>query len=1544
MEKPGLLTMPTLDHADDPVWVFETPDESDIPPPVETRAQTLPFDQLTWQNFERLCLKLARSDGDVERCRLFGTQGQEQGGIDIYVSRKSTPKYAVWQSKRHKSFTATEIKKSVAAFLKGEWAAKSDRFVLCVQASLRSTDVLKTIEACANNLGEKGIRFEPMDGEELSLRLKELYEIVDDFFGRKWVARFCGEAAAQNLSNRLRPGEMTRLKASLHACYASHFAAVDPGVIGQMSSPGAAKISIGLADRYVPPDLWLKQEIAALPTEQVSQPTQPVEPPTGAEATSTAATRDEPKLRQEHRRASLEVWLGDTDREVVLGPPGSGKSTLLRFLALDMLSPNPAFLTLRRLRPDFIPVWVSFPFWTRLIATDKDRSSLIETIETWFRRQDEPQIVELVRKALDDKRLMLLVDGVDEWENETAANTALTLLQAFAERRSIPVFVSSRPHGFRLMGGLAGSWRVSEIAPLTVEQQIDLASAWFAHLGTAPTGERHDAIARQQATDFVAELQSNGAIAQLGATPLLLTGLIALRLARLQLPRNRFLAYEELAKLLLETHPTSRDRAALAGAPRHTLDNFTREAALAALAYGIHTGQQEASPDSIEIDRAADVISQCLVQRVGMTSSDARQNARALVTLGEEEIGILVQKSPREVGFFHRIFQEFLAAQHLGGLPFDEQVEIVRTHATDPRWNEIILCLLYRLQRPSEVDRVIEVIEEVEGSPDALMMRDFLLADIAFGEFKRSPGLAKRLAEETFVRIETGCWPPAIRRDLASQAIDGLSSTVLGNRVTQKLSEWFPRWHSYGLQSVFEAMAGWPEEDLTAPVLWRGLHDEFYGAARMAARTVAARYGGQAEHSSRLLRLASAPPGFGAAATGIEALWRGWPDLPELTDVLERGRHSQSALIAIAAIRGRVERNSHTDDDLARLMDIGNLDDYRFKALVGKSLLAGWSGDCRLWEYAVNETSAARGRNLRRLRPDFWLLMNGFPGDPDLAAMIVNDLSQQYPRCILELEESSALATNFKNDPVIVPALEKWITANAREHDAYTIAKIAEVAPTALIKSLLLRCLEDERSLTFWAASALIQLWGADDEEVRGALLKSATLPVSKRQNVAHVLPLVMDDKAQCRALLLEIINSNGNTRADFALQGLRQLGINASDTEAADCVFARGYQQERFVLDNEVAEVLRTFSTDERALSLARAQLRRDWGTIGTVAQVFGDNAEMRRAVLAVAAPLDLDLRAAVLHDLSRRAAYDPYSRSAIEEARFEEAGDITVGASIALARVNKQTNDVSEPYLDQLNRELNAIGPRMDARRQGAFASLVILERLDCLDDAERTFGIGGIGSHRHHEVLRLVATEWRALAAYCGGDNEALAALGVNHGGFFDTFGDYLESSFEIRALSLRLIDEHFRGPAPPAALRLIERARPTSGYLREICLKSLAHSGPTNWPSFSAALTAGEVLSRNFVGDQQTEAALLQRVNADPLSPGLIAAIADGWPTSPLMEALKAKLQQGVGLPIPVHFKLVAAVSPPDKFVEALSHGAKLLAGRGFGKTRSGAGSR
>ena len=82
--------------------MLEPPDAAEIAPPVDMHAQELPFGEITWQNFERLCFRLASLDSDVEYSRLYGTAGQEQGGIDIYVRHDKAKSYSVWQSKKRK--------------------------------------------------------------------------------------------------------------------------------------------------------------------------------------------------------------------------------------------------------------------------------------------------------------------------------------------------------------------------------------------------------------------------------------------------------------------------------------------------------------------------------------------------------------------------------------------------------------------------------------------------------------------------------------------------------------------------------------------------------------------------------------------------------------------------------------------------------------------------------------------------------------------------------------------------------------------------------------------------------------------------------------------------------------------------------------------------------------------------------------------------------------------------------------------------------------------------------------------------------------------------------------------------------------------------------------------------------------------------------------------------------------------------------------------------------------------------------------------------
>ena len=83
------------------------PQQEPIDPPVNTREQLLPFQGLTWQNFERLCLRLARTRGEAQYAddhvdpdhdagrfsvstalaqgALYGTSGPDQQGIDLVL-------------------------------------------------------------------------------------------------------------------------------------------------------------------------------------------------------------------------------------------------------------------------------------------------------------------------------------------------------------------------------------------------------------------------------------------------------------------------------------------------------------------------------------------------------------------------------------------------------------------------------------------------------------------------------------------------------------------------------------------------------------------------------------------------------------------------------------------------------------------------------------------------------------------------------------------------------------------------------------------------------------------------------------------------------------------------------------------------------------------------------------------------------------------------------------------------------------------------------------------------------------------------------------------------------------------------------------------------------------------------------------------------------------------------------------------------------------------------------------------------------------------
>ena len=164
-------------------YLTEPPDSAfGMPPPVRTSPQFLPLDRLDWANFERLCLRLGETDGDVDYAGIYGVPGQAQEGIDVLL-RLHGGGYRLIQSRRIEKMSPAGLSGAVDAFLAGGWARKASSFVFATSASAARTEVQDELASQAARLLEHGINFDVWDEDRLSRMLKLQPDLVSDFFG-----------------------------------------------------------------------------------------------------------------------------------------------------------------------------------------------------------------------------------------------------------------------------------------------------------------------------------------------------------------------------------------------------------------------------------------------------------------------------------------------------------------------------------------------------------------------------------------------------------------------------------------------------------------------------------------------------------------------------------------------------------------------------------------------------------------------------------------------------------------------------------------------------------------------------------------------------------------------------------------------------------------------------------------------------------------------------------------------------------------------------------------------------------------------------------------------------------------------------------------------------------------------------------------------------------------------------------------------------------------------------------------------------------------
>ena len=1517
-----------------PKYLLELPVPLDVAPPVSTRATKLPFGELSWENFEQLVERMAGRSADVVYRARYGRSGQAQEGIDVYA-RLSGGRHICWQARNRERITAAEIRRAVDDFLDGKWAASSERFVLCTQASLADTKLQDAIEKEAGRLRERNILFEVLDGGQLSDKLREYPEIIDDFFGRDWLVAFAGETVAASLKRPLDARRVIELRGVLAEVYEARIRQLDPG----LTFEPARSVARDIRERFVSPNVDPVNVFAEPLLETDSGPNDGVQNGDQTwrfdeyeDPAHPADVRKQGSKPPETLSVPLDDWLlQGSDALLILGAPGSGKSTVLRCLALDLVRTPELFPRISERFGPRIPLLIPFALWCRLAAKRRREVGLPEVVrETFGALIPQRGLEESVVEALADERLILLIDGLDEYSDEQAARTTLATIETFVRSQGVPAIMTARPAGFRRLGSMAGHWRTARLTELTRQQQRDLATRL---LSGKDTGDARVGLRVQK---FFQDIERNGRLQSLAGNPLLLCGLLSVAARESILPTTRFQLFEKLMEILLEVHPKRRATAASEVESRtgaFSTDDVRSEA-LAKLAFDVQVGGADTG---IERDDACRIIEGFLGDEddgPGWSREKARAGARELTDVDADTSGLLVEHGPDELAFCHAAFREHLAGLELGRWTLEDQIEFVSRHADEPRWRGTIVALIQSLKRRSDVEPVLEAIQGDDGVAAGSVDRRLLLADCAFSAASRSGAVGRMAALDCLDRIETGT-NEAERLELLGLALDGPRAGPVGEAIVARLEGWWPsvmRWP----ESLYEQLGNWPPTEDLARTLLLALQGDSDQTA--AAASIAKVFGGVPEVGEPLVALVheSANPWVTAAA--LDALSRGWPATDGLDDwLLEAARSPSIQLRTVAALAlyRRGQRGDEARDLLLSALGARwNKFNRAHREEIIKALAADWGRDREL----QNACWAGVGRHgPPRFHIDYdsarSILMRIHREDPRVPRWIQEEIETRGYWLFRVVEMGGRLIDQVVSEhPNVHAALEAWFAGKSFS-SGVEAAQLAAVLRSDAAKQTMIGQVGERSEFRFWPVWSLLQGWGIEDPEVSAVLGPLARILPEDRQYIAHHIQSIIGQADESFHLLMEICSLPEVSRLDFVILGFARLGDEIDAAQAVSAILPHVKRAPAMLGSEDV--LIGHFHADARVRECALRRLQEASPPLVQMARAYAGDPEIATLILKRAAPLPTAFR----RFLARRATQrfdDVALGQVLRHCDLEVDEHAMAQATIGLSYAALATPGSSGERADTLGGQLHAVGPDFEARRAAAFGGLVALGRLDVFAGAREGHGgeplrIDLAGPFKDYgPVLELAAERWEDVETALGDSLVSrLSPLDDSPSSFWRSFAPYVNRSSRLRSLFLEYCNE----PGvmlDAAALLALSRVSPGSSLLLDCCVQALGgkfdDQRSTPLDAARSAVFASKCLAAGFSEDPSAVSAIVEAAGELREQGGAIVGLASLRPDHEIVVREYGKLVEGgpgPGLLLCVDLWLISAQGTSEQVANAFA---------------------
>ena len=1298
------------------------------PPPVLTREQYLPFDKLTWEDFERLIVRLIRRKNEIIDSHLYGAPGQHQNGIDILaIPDDPSDSQICIQCKKVAAITPATINATVTKFLDGSWASQVNEFIFCIATHLRTTKQQNEISKQRTRLSHQGIKLKIWDASPASLLcelLKDNPDLVDDFFGRQWVKHFNGDEAAQVLGDRLSGDEAQKLRARLFKLYSTIFMQHDPGIHID------TKHAIDYQFRYVPADI-LEEDETAPRTDKPPLPERPQ--PTSNENVdphfldSTLKPATSQSFAFESRRPVL-TWLDLNSNSLILGNPGSGKSVLLRFIALSLLNPHPIGISLIEPKHlDRIPVWVSFARLTNSIRLNPELS-IEDFFQNWLHQFSFSDIYPLFVRAVAQGRVILLIDGLDESISDHLGVETLDRIIAFSNSHDTTLICTSRPT-FSNQLQIPTSWNTATLARLDDKQIVDLASRWFSIVESSmqtqvdSTPRITDQVLTRSRS-FLRAAKDNQKTLELSRTPLLCQVLITLFRFSHQLPEARTTAYSQILDLLLSKHPAARAQAGGVEEPsrRAGLQPGNLRDILVRVAWALQIDNES---DYLTFDQCSEICLRYLQDDeygLGLQVTEARNTAPEVVTQLTTRYGVLVERGPKELTFLHLSIQEFLAAESLTQQTHDQQLEFLSKRWIDPMWRESLLCWFGILGFRRDVRLVGQAISLLErlgkaGAWEGMSALE-VLAEIATSDLRIPLSESRRIVNLASDVVETSAFREH-RVNLARSIAAGALGSTVQAECRERIRSWIPGQTWQKRIGLLRAFRSWRPTQRLQRTLVRGLHDEDLECRRVAAGTLGSLFSDCQDTFNTLCELATGDVRPEVRASSLRGLSSSSKWSKASLEAARINAETRRVELTIEVLRVRIQQGLQTLDDFYWLWDAwsrGSMG-YRFSQDLVDLLCTGWPSDPTVRQAVIQglESPYLRTEAQALIR----YLARCYPRDDGIAEDIGRYFRAAHiPGVSLTSDLWRDLQQSFGGHAAISASLREALASDERRERGNIL-----IPPTALVYSVLG---DDEArdTLLRWyttrarhyservrIADSLNLSWGADDS-VRRHFREWAHGDLEISAPLSKWIGKILSDSSERERWLRMIADESIQTHSIDAALGL--LGEFPDYKTMELC--QRLIKSEKIWYYHRVrlkGQFARAFPHHPISLDIVSESLQDiDGPSPGDFADVFQSNSDVSERLLNAAVCTPVDVRMAVASLLGTRAADYSSLVELTPNVLAEETGGVRSSCVIARARAARGSSSDVEEVSSMLFSEISALGMYMQQRSRAALSGLLELD----------------------------------------------------------------------------------------------------------------------------------------------------------------------------------------------------------------------------------------